>query len=100
MGGMTPGGLAKSATKQDEACKELMAKLELRTQQGDFMDEATRLINESTEYDRVGLQNFLDKLAAEQTSQKSGVTDTISINKAKDLGSGGTKAAPGDIVSA
>ena len=68
---------------ESKACKALAAELETAAKKGDFVSNATRLIHEVTSYDRAGLANFLQQLHADEHTKEGGVTDTISIQKAK-----------------
>jgi len=85
---MTPGGIQRSVKEQESACNALVNKLETALGSVDFKDQATRVIFESTGYDRLGLDNFLTQVAADQKTHASGATDTISIMKAKQVQSG------------
>jgi hypothetical protein len=80
---MTPGGAEKHAMAESKDCKALANQLEAATKRGNFLGEATRLINEVTSYDRSGLANFLQQLNADERTKDSGATDTIMIEKAK-----------------
>jgi len=90
--GMLPSFQEKYAVQHREKCDKSFSLLQQCVHKKDFETDAKRLIDESTEYDRAGLMNFLKKVAADPTSQASGTTDTIMINKIKN----GTSA----IVSA
>jgi hypothetical protein len=79
-----PSNMQKQAEQHEKTCQQLTGQLNEKLSMASFRDEAARLIHESTAYDRNGLKNFLDKINADQTSHKSGTTDTISINKAKE----------------
>jgi len=89
-----PSQVEKMTEAHNTECRELVSLLTEKMAKGNFTEEATRLIQESTTYDRLGLKNFLIKIDADQASHKSGTTDTISINKLK------AQNAPGQTVSA
>ena len=80
---MSVAGRERVAEEYERPIKELMTSLEERVKRADFLQDAERLLYTSTAYDRAGIKSFLDKLNADRMSQKSGVTDTISINQAK-----------------
>lgn len=90
---MLPSRAQKEGEAHRKECADLTAMLHGKVKLSTFLDESARLIEESTAYDRLGLKNFLDKIDADQTTYKSGVTDTLSINKAKE------KTSP-NVVSA
>merc|ERR1711907_831216 len=52
---VVPSQMQKQAEAHDRVCKAL-------TDANTFKDESSRLISESTAYDRLGLKNFLDKI--------------------------------------
>jgi hypothetical protein len=81
---VVPSQMQKQAEAHDQVCKTLTEQLHKLIEANTFKDESARLISESTAYDRLGLKNFLDKISASQGTHKDGVTDTISINKAKE----------------
>jgi len=83
IGSMLPGMQEKNAKEHRETCDLAFSKLLKCTKSETFEAEAKRLIDESTAYDRAGLMNFISKIGVDPTSQASGTTDTISINKLK-----------------
>jgi hypothetical protein len=80
---MTPGGAEKHAMAESKNCKALAMQLETAVKREGFLSDATRLIHEVTSYDRGGLANFLQQLNADEHTKDGGVTDTISVQKAK-----------------
>jgi len=90
-----PGQVEKQTEAHNKECRELTAQLHQKVSSANFKEESARLIQESTTYDRLGLKNFLIKIDADQATHKSGATDTISIQKAKD-----NSSSPAQTVSA
>jgi len=86
---LMPSAMARNVQKQDAICKALASKLDAALGSPNFREQAARVIFESTGYDRSGLENFLDQVAADQKTPMSGTTDSISIKKAKTAQSGG-----------
>jgi len=84
---VVPSQMQKQAEAHDRECKTLTEQLHKLIDANTFKDESSRLISESTAYDRLGLKNFLDKISASQGTHKDGTTDTIAINKAKEQSS-------------
>lgn len=82
---MLPSQAAKNLKAYEENWQKLVAKLESCVKRPDFCQEAGRIIREATTYDRAGLENFLNKVFADQRTVASGSTDTISLQRAKDL---------------
>jgi len=80
---MLPGQAKKQAELQNRKATALWELVEKCTQRETFADDVQRLIHESTDYDRAGLRNFMSKIGADELSQQSGSTDTISMNKVK-----------------
>lgn len=80
---MLPSQANKQAELLMKTCDELTYMLNKVVASENFSDEARRLINESTAYDRAGLKNFISKLGVDPLSQGSGTSDTISINKVR-----------------
>jgi hypothetical protein len=78
---MTPGGAEKNATEESRKCKALATRLEAVVKKDGFLYDATRLIHEVTAFDRLGLQNFLKQLNADERTKDGGATDTICIQK-------------------
>jgi len=89
---MTPGGMQRSVKEQELACNGLVKKLETALGSQGFREQAVRVIFESTGYDRLGLDNFLTQVNADQKTPESGATDTISIMKAKKVQAGQSPA--------
>merc|ERR1719253_680780 len=92
VGAMLPSMQEKNATEHRETCEAALTKLLQCTKSENFEADAKRLIDESTAYDRGGLMNFISKMGVDPTSQASGTTDTISINKIK-----GNSNSPGTV---
>jgi len=82
-----PSEVEKQAQANMASCGALMDKLKTAVENPDFLANASRLIAESTQYDRSGLENFIVKINADSKTaagfKATGATDTISINKAK-----------------
>jgi hypothetical protein len=91
-----PGQVEKQTEAHNKECRELTAQFHKKVSSDNFKEESARLIQESTTYDRLGLKNFLVKIDADQATHKSGITDTLSIQKAKDNSS----PSPAQTVSA
>jgi len=78
---MFPAQQEKQSQANAALCKDVLEMLVKCVKTATFEEEAKRLINESTAYDRGGLVNFISKIGVDPTSQKSGTTDTISIKR-------------------
>jgi len=95
-----PGQVEKQTVAHKKECRVLAERLHQMVSANTFTEESARLIEESTTYDRLGLENFLDKIDADQATHKSGATDTISIQKAKGCSDGRPPPPEPGIVSA
>lgn len=80
---LLPSQALKFELQHQADCKALIQKLEATVGKAYFCHQAARLIQESTAYDRDGLENFITKVYADQESHTCGVTDTISLATAK-----------------
>lgn len=76
-----PSQHAKSVDAHLRECAAVNTQLLAAVKHANFEENAKRLIDESTAYDRAGLQNFISKLDVDPTSISSGTTDTISIKR-------------------
>jgi len=85
---MAPSNMLKADAQHRQECGALSDLLHGCVKKEDFLAEAGRLISESTAYDRNGLRNFLIKMGVDPSSQSSGTSDTISINRAKQIAAG------------
>jgi len=81
---LIPSQMQKQIAAHNKECEDLTQLLKNKIRLADFEDQAALLIHESTTYDRAGLKNFLVKIGEDEGKHTSGVTDTISIEKAKD----------------
>lgn len=81
---MLPSRAQQESEAHRKQCSELTSMLHAKVRAAGFLAESARLIEESTAYDRLGLKNFLEKIDADQATYQSGVTDTLSIAKAKE----------------
>jgi len=94
LGMLVPSQSQKLQAQHVERCGKLIETLEAAVRREDFMPQAARLINESTAFDRAGLENFITKVFADHATRASGATDTITINKAKARQHGVLQPAP------
>lgn len=78
---LQPGLLEQAQQDHERACAAALQLLQRRTKSGTFEQDARRLLEEGTSYDRQALVSFLAKLGVDPTCQVSGTTDTLSIKR-------------------